>query len=398
MAKSDGDLEYVLGFDADMSKVDKALKDVGNKSGKGGSVSGLLGGILGNLSGGGGVGASLGGIVGTALGGPVGAAIGGAIGGGLDKVIAPAMAGVRKAFGVVTDPVGTLTGALTDLQGPLGAVGLMLPETLKPLVGMLTSFAGKANPAALRLFNEANEDVQAVIGRTFVPMLNAMRDGVRLFGDVLASVLPDTSEVTSALSTFQEAFRDFRSSVSEAMGEFGPVIRTGLLLVIRALGDAAAWAMRQLQPLVHWLGEFFRPIREALGLGHEARSSVGAAARSASMEGFGEYQRRLQLAAFAGPAAATPEVRATNAVQAAVDRLYTWISDNMTPEKITQAIRAALDVGTDQAITLAANSSASMVGGEEGLNLAAQGARDVGLDDLANWIENVSRTLRRRNR
>jgi hypothetical protein len=325
VSKSDGDLEYIIGFDADMEKVDKALKDVSDKVGKGGDVSGLLGGILGNVTnagkggGLGSLGSSLGGVAGEMVGGPAGAAIGGAIGGKMGGMLDPI---VDKLM----HPIDTLTSGLEGLQGPLGIIGVVLPEFLTKLIGPLTQMAGLASPASLMLFNHALEDTQAVIGRAFVPVLDTMRDGVRLFGDVLASILPDTVEVNSVLVEAKAAFNEFRGSVSEAMGEFGPVIKTGLLVVIKALGDAAVWTMRQLRPLVTWIGDFFRPIREALGLSSEARSSVGAAARSANFSSFDEYSRKLQLAAFAGPSGASPEVRATNQVVEAIDKVHLLIS------------------------------------------------------------------------
>jgi hypothetical protein len=54
---------------------------------------------------------------------------------------------------------------------------------------------------------------------------------------VLASILPDTGEVGDVLGKASGAFRDFQVSVRDAMGEFGPVVKTGLLVIIKGLGS-----------------------------------------------------------------------------------------------------------------------------------------------------------------
>lgn len=333
MAKTDEDLQFVLGFDADTEKVEGALSKLAGKT------AGFLGGILGNLTnagkggGLGSLGSSLGGVVGEAVGGPAGAAIGGAIGGKVGGILDPVVNSLMH-------PLDTLTAGLEGLQGPLGIIGVVLPDFLTKLIGPLTQMAGLASPASLMLFNHALEDTQAVIGRSFVPVLDTMRDGVRLFGDVLASILPDTNEVNSVLVEAKAAFNEFRGSVKEAMGEFGPVVKTGLLVVIKALGDAAAWTMRQLQPLVRWIGDFFRPIRETLGLSAQSQSSVGAAARGANFSGFDEYSRKLQLAAFAGPSGANPEVRATNEVRDAIQSIERWLQSRFGTPAIVQTLQS----------------------------------------------------------
>lgn len=341
MLKTDEDLEYVIGFYPDMDKVNAALKGVGDKagaagSGFGGGVMKMLGGLVGGQGGGGAMG-QLGGMVGTAVGGPVGAVIGGVIGSGLGK------AGelIGKAMGPILHPFDTLSGVLEGMSGKLGPVALVLPGFLKNTVGTLTDFAAKASPGTMMQFTRAVEDSQAVIGRTFVPVLESMRDGVRLFGDVLASILPDTSEVSAVLTTFKEAFGEFGSSVREAMGEFGPVIKTGFLVVIKMLGDAAAWAVRQLKPLVTWLGEFFRPIREMLGLSPEARSSVGAAAAPARFGAISDYQRQLQIAAFSGGATAASLPTTVGGIQRTIDEIYAWLRS--VPEKLMEEAYQAFD-------------------------------------------------------
>ena len=60
---------------------------------------------------------------------------------------------------------------------------------------------GARSPATMERFERALLDVTAVIGETFTPILEVVTEGVKLFGDVLASILPDASEMREIPST-----------------------------------------------------------------------------------------------------------------------------------------------------------------------------------------------------
>ncbi len=342
MAKSDEDLNYVIGFEPDTKNVDSFLGSLASKvASVGGGVTKMLGGLLGNASGGGGIGSSIGGIAGEALGGPVGAAIGGAAGGMADKVLAP----IGKVFSAITNPVETLGGALQELQGPLGAVGLVLPDALKSVVGSLTSMAAKASPATFMMFEQAVDDTQAVIGRAFIPVLEMMREGVVLFGDTLATILPDAGEVSVALSTLREAFAETGHYIREALGEVGPAIRTGLIVGLRLLGDALAWVTRQIGPMVVGLLTMFRPLREMLGITERGtRGQTGAASQPAQFSSIDEYQRQLQLAAFSvggGPTQADLPVLVSNIERILTD-IYNYFQTFTMEKFVTELANAIL--------------------------------------------------------
>src|SRR5262249_593998 len=156
---------------------------------------------------------------------------------------------VASVIGVAGDALGHLgkvVGELAGLARPLFDALAGIPTVFMGITETLVSFAAKASPGLFRSWQIALDDVQAVIGHSFVPVLELMRDGVRLFGDVLANLLPNTNEVRSALSEFQAAFASFGREIRVILAEIGPSIRDVLI--------------EGLQQLAHWLAVATRAV------------------------------------------------------------------------------------------------------------------------------------------
>src|SRR5262249_36541024 len=151
-----------------------------------------------------------------------------------DLRLGPDIKGLREATIAIG---GGISAGLHPLPGPLRPMGLLpLPAVFKDITSSMVRMASVASPAAFRAWAVALEDVQGVIGRTFVPVLNLMREGVRLFGDVLAEVLPNQQEVGAALAEFRQAFRDMGREVRAVMATAGPDIRDVLIAGPMQLG------------------------------------------------------------------------------------------------------------------------------------------------------------------
>ncbi len=224
------------------------------------------------------------------LGGPLGP-----IGAGLDLVSAgfDTFSGAVKSIPIL----GEIAGPFLDALGKV-------PGIIKDITTTLVGFAAKASPGQFLMFQRALEDVQGVIGQSFLPVLELMRIGVRLFGDVLANILPSMSEVREALDPVREGLLEFGSAVREILTEVGPLIRIFfianikiLIAVLSPLGNAFLYVTKG-------IAAFLRPLRElmaVLGVDTGLRSSVGAAANPAKIQGLQEYQEQLQTAAYAEP-------------------------------------------------------------------------------------------------
>jgi hypothetical protein len=336
--------------------------------GYGAGAGGIVGGAVGGIGATGGMISGLtgmaGGAAGMALGGPVGAMIGkvaGQIAGSIAEAVPAAIGSVIAAPAkIAAMGLEGLGHSLRELQGPLGPVGLGLdavgkslqvvsnvvkmvplvgsilgpftdalagiPGTLKDITTSLTRMAAVASPGAFKVWEIALEDVQGVIGQRFLPILDTMREGVRLFGDVLATFLPTGEEVAAAMGELRAVFAEMGREVRAAAGEMGPQIRGALIEGLKTLAHWAAVAARAVGILAVRLSRTFAPAATAgtLGVyggaaaGAGAESSYGAAARAASITGFEEYERQLQVAAFREPGYTDPGLAAAQEAAASL--------------------------------------------------------------------------------
>jgi len=395
----------------------KAMGDIGNNvSGFAGGIKdeydkGGVGGIMDSISnalsksggGGGGISNLLGAVVGGAGGGGLGAAAGAVAGGPITLAITAAIEAMKAAGSAAAKPVemvvgglNLLGGTLNDLSGQLGPIGAglnlisksfsgmkemlgdgalkeifgplldafaALPSAIKGVLETLTSFAAKANPAIFQMMGYAIDDVQAVIGRAFLPVLKMMVDGIRLFGDVLANLLPNEQEVSQALTELRQAMAAFGASIRDLVVAIGPTVRAALLTVIETLGAMTAFVVENIDviasvfiglgvalsvvllpplltitaavvslgvamavvmaPFLAVIGLIslvvyalvklaggLKGIASLLGLsgGGSGRSSVGAAARNAQFQDADSYQRQLQQTAYSQPANSMAQV------------------------------------------------------------------------------------------
>lgn len=285
---------------------------------------------------------SLGGMVGEAAGGPVGALIGKMIGQGVAEVPGAVIGAVGKAIAapaqlaayglnlfssglkelagalgpigagldLATESMKQFSGVLSaipivgGLLGPLMDTAVGVPGIIKDILTTLVSFTQTANPGAFYLWDYTLKSVVSTIGSSFLPVLEIMREAVALFGDTLANILPDFTEVRSALTEVRNAFMGFASEFRDALREIGPVIRDFLIDGLRQLSHWAAVAVRTLSLAV-------TELRGALGLRGGPGGFRGALppAATAGMGSIEEYQRQLQLSAFRVPGTMSPQER-----------------------------------------------------------------------------------------
>jgi hypothetical protein len=317
---------------------------------------GFLSRILGATASAGKEGGSLGGMIGGALGGPPGAAIGAAVGAVSTALAKGVMAAVKELPALIGQTLaapaqfavaalGGLSHSLKELQGPLGVIGVgfdaltsglettsgiiksipilgsvlgPISETLAGIPGIfkeitttLVDFAGKASPGTFKIWTEALEDTQAVIGRAFVPVLELMTEGAQAFGDVLANILPDMSEARSAFSEAREAMAALRAELGKTLADVGPQIRQYLIDGLRQVAHWIAVVFKVIQEYIARIRAYFGGSQSITGgakgdagggKGSEGdkalRSAMGAAATRANIGGIEDYERQLQQAAF----------------------------------------------------------------------------------------------------
>ncbi len=341
----------------------------GGKSGGAGATNVLLGGIMGGQGGGSGqMLGQLGGILGEAIGGPAGAMVGEMAGKAVQaglEMPAKAVAGgfkmvdsALKELGGELGPIGlgfsvmsgAAHGAVDAVSAVSPALGAMIaplaeiPDVLGSITSTLTHFAAKANPASFRLFEHAVDDSQAVIGQRFVPVLELMTDGVRLFADVLTTILPDVDDVRASLSDLRGLMMDFR----ESLGDVAPVLKqiAGAYFKenMRQLSAAIYTTVKPLEIFIRGLNILGSTLSSLTGLnfgfGGGLESSVGAAARPAQYEDSDRYRERLQLAAYSQGQGPT-QAQLPSLVQQIHDMLRNW-TQQWSLDAVIAQVRAAI--------------------------------------------------------
>ena len=163
--------------------------------------------LLGAALGGGDVMGQVGGMIGEALGGPIGAIIGSKVGELVKKILEFIPKAIAAPAALAVSGLGLLDDSLKGLSGTLGPIGVgfdlvskgmgtfadvfkkipvvgqllgplvdqfvVVPGILKSMTESFVGFAAKAGPGQFKMFQMALEDVQGVLGQSFLPILKS---------------------------------------------------------------------------------------------------------------------------------------------------------------------------------------------------------------------------------
>lgn len=333
--------------------------------------------------------------------GPVGMAV--AVGLKLQQIVNDIAKSPAHAAAAGIDAV---TNALKELGGPLGPLGVMLSATegvgaglekvgdalgqfglplsvagdaiesvtgsFRDLTMVVVGLAGKANPAHLRRWQMALDDVQAVVGHRLVPILDRMTQGVRLIGDVLNTILPDVGEVQAALSVLDPVF----ANLKDMLTDLAPLLREAFSQSLVYLAAALYAVTIPIQGLINILDALGLQIMELLGIkpGTGLKSSFGAAPGPASTVGISDIGRRVRESAFSSGMAPAAERSAGSLekIREYTERIDRFVRDIYL--FITTAPQVAAEAGAGRV----AGSSIGAVGGG--------GAIDAIIRDIARIV------------
>lgn len=108
------------------------------------------------------------------------------------------------------------------------------------------STVGTANPAVMEMFNQALEDITGVIGRSLIPVIELMTEGARMFGDFLASIIPDTAGLFEPLYEVMDALKTAIDPLIPLIRDFLSGSLEVLAGVVRNLADAIVWVLNKI--------------------------------------------------------------------------------------------------------------------------------------------------------
>ncbi len=178
--------------------------------------------------------------------------------------------------------------------GPIGMIAgaaVLAGTALKGLADAGFSAAAKANPAVVNRFQLAMDDMTAVIGQRFLPVVEFSTGIVRSFGDFLANALPSVGDVSSAL----EDLRPAMDEIKDAFADFAPLLKQ---IARQWLTDFAAG----LKVAMLTVKQFVQSLRDFFGVEGDRKkndqSSMGASAQQARVGGIDDIGKSILEAAL----------------------------------------------------------------------------------------------------
>lgn len=315
--------------------------------------------------------------------------------------IGSAFGEIRKAIGDALPKEALTAGkALTMFTSTLRSAaiaGLALNAVVSifsDLGKQLASFVQLASPATVQMFNRAVEDTTALIGQGLTPILELVTQVVRSAADSMGGFVRVGQLIAMGLKPLVAGFSVFYEFVgrlglaiersaaqllpaweamSQALSEVLDAAQPAIDVLIDLGGQLMYWFSKQFATAVvalvpyitamaramgdfaTWLAKATRQILALLGVklpdesGAKPGSSVGAAARGASVGSIDDVIRKTMTSAFSlGTAASSPEMRTASAaveISEKVTKIYdTFVVMSSTienlPRNIADAIRS----------------------------------------------------------
>ena len=254
-----------------------------------------------------------------------------------------ALSATKKFFG---DAIGKAASAISSTpilgQGlkEAGAVGGMVASAGGAAVGsvtgiadMLGKFVSAFNPAIMEQFGQAVNDVAAVIGRALAPAFEILTPLVQMFGDFIASILPDAGQMRAMFKALSPALETMKN----AMGTLAPLLNSVLVVVIQGLANVIQVVVKMMDGLAKAFAQvaiFFLkliPAKESAAITQFQRrleafvrgdsvpmdkSSRGQGYKAAEFKGVGSLTESTILAAYG--MGGDPQARTANNTEAAL--------------------------------------------------------------------------------
>lgn len=224
--------------------------------------------------------------------------------------------------------VGQVAGALAGI-----------PDTINRITSSLLGMVQGAAPGVWKQWTMVLEDIQSVIGYSFIGVLRSLTRAFREFADMLTKVLPAPEEMAERFEPVVDAFKGFGAAIGDLMRENGPTIITALVNSISFFVDIVSrhvkvlntalsllvgvlnFAVEKINKMITYLNDRL-PAGMGIGLIPEIetggfKTSQGGGsfktARPAEMGGIAEYERKLQLSAYSS--GMSPEQRTAKATE-----------------------------------------------------------------------------------
>lgn len=171
-----------------------------------------------------------------------------------------------KAADAVTRPFTEmgqkLAGVLTVLAKPFG----MLQDAIGRVSNSIGSLVREANPASFMRFQLAVADLNATVGRSLTPVLDAATAAVRAVGGALNAAAPAFDGLVAPFrgGEFQQVVKVFGETLSGVLGAVGKAA-SALMPVFEPIVKLFGERMERLATWVEWVAELVEDIAPIIG-------------------------------------------------------------------------------------------------------------------------------------
>src|SRR5262245_29991957 len=157
----------------------------------------------------------------------------------LNKKVTDALRTKSEKILKATAAIAGLTGqgGIAGFGGAIGGIfgGVTGAAAGAAVGGAAGGAVGKFSPGTMERLSYAFDDLTAVLGERLMPIFETVVvPVVRLFGDVLESILPSGQEFAEIL----KPVTDFLADLRDALASIAPVIHDVLVVGLKALGIA----------------------------------------------------------------------------------------------------------------------------------------------------------------
>lgn len=150
--------------------------------------------------------------------------------------------GISRVAGLFGNMGGGGGGAGVAVAGPVGALaagavmaGKAILDLGKSAISASIELGAIASPAARMQFDMAYKDIQAIIGRRLVPVMNLATEGLKAFGEILTNLLPSQSQMRDVVDPLKQALKDMLEAVKPLVLTLKDLLASGLLLFAESL-------------------------------------------------------------------------------------------------------------------------------------------------------------------
>src|SRR5262249_37717173 len=151
--------------------------------------------------------------------------------------------------------------------------------------------------------------------QTLTPVIETLGQAARLFGDVLATILPSGQEMKELLQPINDLLADLR----DALAPIAHLLHDVLVVGFKALGAVLRIVLIPFQLLAKLLTSIF-------GGGEGLKDSTGAAARNIRFEDPMSAVKSVYAAAFRASYGAQKEKTALDVIGEKIDAATDWLS------------------------------------------------------------------------